>query len=308
MTTFVTRDHGPETGHATATATGPGPATGTAPATDTGADPLAGLDLPPLPELREASTADARALSRVLFARLAELEEGTYAYSYVRNTLVELNLALVRYAVSRFRLRSESREDVVQVGTVGLIKAINRYDLGEGTEFPTFALPTIMGEIKRHFRDTSWAVRVPRRMQERRLTLAKASARLEQTLGRGPSVAELAEQTGLDPDEVVEGLVAANAYKTSSLDYHAADEEGESFLARRTGVTDPDLEKVENLVSLKPLVEALPERDRKVLDLRFGAEMTQSEIGAELGISQMHVSRLLSSILRRLREGLTEPA
>ncbi|AKH83314.1 RNA polymerase sigma factor [Streptomyces sp. CNQ-509] len=304
----MTRDHGPETGHATATDTGPGPATGTAPATDTGADPLAGLDLPPLPELREASTADARALSRVLFARLAELEEGTYAYSYVRNTLVELNLALVRYAVSRFRLRSESREDVVQVGTVGLIKAINRYDLGEGTEFPTFALPTIMGEIKRHFRDTSWAVRVPRRMQERRLTLAKASARLEQTLGRGPSVAELAEQTGLDPDEVVEGLVAANAYKTSSLDYHAADEEGESFLARRTGVTDPDLEKVENLVSLKPLVEALPERDRKVLDLRFGAEMTQSEIGAELGISQMHVSRLLSSILRRLREGLTEPA
>ncbi|AUH42061.1 B/F/G family RNA polymerase sigma-70 factor [Streptomyces sp. CMB-StM0423] len=298
----MTRGHGPETGAGTAA----DPATCTA--ADPAADPLAGLDLPPLPELREASTADARALSRVLFGRLAELDEGTYAYSYVRNTLVELNLALVRYAVSRFRLRSESREDVVQVGTVGLIKAINRYDLGEGTEFPTFALPTIMGEIKRHFRDTSWAVRVPRRMQERRLTLAKASARLEQTLGRGPSVAELAEQTGLDPDEVVEGLVAANAYKTSSLDYHAADEEGESFLARRTGVTDPDLEKVENLVSLKPLVEALPERDRKVLDLRFGAEMTQTEIGAELGISQMHVSRLLTSILRRLHEGLTEPA
>ncbi|MEO3766152.1 SigB/SigF/SigG family RNA polymerase sigma factor [Streptomyces sp. B8F3] len=300
MTTFVKPDHGPRTG--------PGTATDAGTATDPAADPLAGLDLPPLPELREASTADARALSRVLFARLAELEEGTYAYSYVRNTLVELNLALVRYAVTRFRLRSESREDVVQVGTVGLIKAINRYDLGEGTEFPTFALPTIMGEIKRHFRDTSWAVRVPRRMQERRLTLAKASARLEQTLGRGPNVAELAEQTGLDPDEVVEGLVAANAYKTSSLDYHTADEEGESFLARRTGAPDPDLEKVENLVSLKPLVEALPERDRKVLDLRFGAEMTQSEIGAELGISQMHVSRLLTSILRRLREGLTEPA
>ncbi|MFW6692752.1 SigB/SigF/SigG family RNA polymerase sigma factor [Streptomyces sp. MAR4 CNX-425] len=288
MTTFVTRDRGSGTG--------------------LDADPLAGLDLPPLTELREASTDDARALSRVLFARLAELEEGTYAYSYVRNTLVELNLALVRYAVGRFRLRSESREDVVQVGTVGLIKAINRYDLAEGTEFPTFALPTIVGEIKRHFRDTSWAVRVPRRMQERRLMLAKASARLEQTLGRGPGVAELAEQTGLDADEVVEGLVAANAYTTSSLDYQAADEEGESFLARRTGATDPELEKVDNLVSLKPLVEALPERDRKVLDLRFGAEMTQSEIGAELGISQMHVSRLLSGILRRLREGLTEPA
>lgn len=292
MTTSVTRDRGPEAG------LDPAPA----------ADPLAGLDLPPLPELREVSTDDARALSRVLFVRLAELEEGTYAYSYVRNTLVELNLALVRYALSRFRLRSESREDIVQVGTVGLIKAINRYDLAEGTEFPTFALPTIVGEIKRHFRDTSWAVRVPRRMQERRLTLSKASAHLEQRLGRGPSVAELAEQTGLDPDEVVEGLVAANAYTTSSLDYHAADDEGESFLARRTGAMDPDLEKVENLVSLKPLVEALPERDRKVLDLRFGAEMTQSEIGAELGISQMHVSRLLSGILRRLRDGLTGPA
>lgn len=291
-TTSVTRDSGIETGSETSSA----------------ADPLGGLDLPPLPELREASTADARAMSRALFVRLAELEEGTYAYSYVRNTLVELNLALVRYAVSRFRLRSESREDVVQVGTVGLIKAINRYDLGEGTEFPTFALPTIVGEIKRHFRDTSWAVRVPRRMQERRLTLAKASARLEQDLGRAPSVAELAEQTGLGEDEVVEGLVAANAYKTSSLDYHAADEEGESFLARRTGAPDPDLEKVENLVSLKPLVEALPERDRKVLDLRFGAEMTQSEIGAELGISQMHVSRLISRCCDHLREQVMQDA
>ena len=152
---------------------------------------------------------DARALSKTLFARLESLEEGTHEYSYVRNTLVELNLALVKFAASRFRSRSEPMEDIIQVGTIGLIKAIDRFELSRGVEFPTFAMPTIVGEIKRFFRDTSWSVRVPRRLQELRLDLAKAGDELAQQLDRAPTVGELAERLGLTKDEVVEGMAAS---------------------------------------------------------------------------------------------------
>ncbi len=129
--------------------------------------------LPEIPPYTEVGPVDARALSKTLFQRLESLEEGTHEFAYVRNTLVELNLALVKFAASRFRSRSEPMEDIVQVGTIGLIKAIDRFELGRGVEFPTFAMPTIVGEIKRFFRDTSWSVRVPRRLQELRLDLAK---------------------------------------------------------------------------------------------------------------------------------------
>ena len=138
--------------------------------------------------------------------RLETLEEGTHEYAYVRNTLVELNLALVKFAASRFRSRSEPMEDIVQVGTIGLIKAIDRFELSRGVEFPTFAMPTIVGEIKRFFRDTTWSVRVPRRLQELRLDLAKAGDELAQQLDRAPTVAELAEQLGISEEEVVEGM------------------------------------------------------------------------------------------------------
>jgi RNA polymerase sigma-B factor len=270
------------------------------------ADPAAALDgLPDIPRHDEVAPDDSRALSKTLFARLESLEEGTHEYSYVRNTLVELNLALVKFAASRFRSRSEPMEDIIQVGTIGLIKAIDRFELSRGVEFPTFAMPTIIGEIKRFFRDTSWSVRVPRRLQELRLDLARAGDELAQRLDRAPTVAELAEHLGLSSDEVVEGMAASNAYTASSLDAQPEEDDSAGALADRIGYEDHGLEGIEYVESLKPLIAGLPRRDRKILSLRFVAGMTQSEIGDELGISQMHVSRLLSRTLVRLREGLT---
>jgi RNA polymerase sigma-B factor len=270
---------------------------------DSEGDVLAGL--PDIPPFEEVGAVDARALSKTLFARLESLEEGTPEYSYVRNTLVELNLALVKFAASRFRSRSEPMEDIIQVGTIGLIKAIDRFELSRGVEFPTFAMPTIVGEIKRFFRDTSWSVRVPRRLQELRLDLAKAGDELAQKLDRAPTVGELAERLGLSKDEVVEGMAASNAYTASSLDAQPEEDDSEGALADRIGYEDHGIEGIEYVESLKPLIAELPSRDRHILSLRFVAGMTQSEIGDELGISQMHVSRLLSRTLVRLRKGLT---
>lgn len=262
-------------------------------------------DLPAIPPYDEVAPLDARALSKTLFERLESLEEGTHEYAYVRNTLVELNLALVKFAASRFRSRSEPMEDIIQVGTIGLIKAIDRFELSRGVEFPTFAMPTIVGEIKRFFRDTSWSVRVPRRLQELRLDLAKAGDALAQELDRAPTVTELAERLGISNEEVVEGMAASNAYTASSLDAQPEEDDSEGALADRIGYEDHGLEGIEYVESLKPLIAELPPRDRKILSLRFVANMTQSEIGDELGISQMHVSRLLSRTLVRLRKGLT---
>ncbi|WP_405985964.1 RNA polymerase sigma factor SigF [Streptomyces sp. NBC_00872] len=279
------------------------PTDSTDPADLEGLDGLA--DLPEIPPFAEVGAMDARALSKTLFARLESLEEGTYEHAYVRNTLVELNLALVKFAASRFRTRSEPMEDIIQVGTIGLIKAIDRFELSRGVEFPTFAMPTVVGEIKRFFRDTSWSVRVPRRLQELRLDLARAGDELAQRLDRAPTVGELAQRLGISEEEVVEGMTASNAYTASSLDAQPEENDSEGSLADRIGYEDHGLEGIEYIESLKPLIAGLPQRDRKILSLRFVANMTQSEIGEELGISQMHVSRLLSRTLTRLRKGLT---
>ncbi|MFF5772964.1 RNA polymerase sigma factor SigF [Streptomyces californicus] len=304
---------GPTNSDSPAASAVPGPRAGTPSTTSTTTDfsgvtgeELEGLEgLPEIPPYAEVGALDARALSKTLFERLEALDEGTHEYSYVRNTLVELNLALVKFAASRFRSRSEPMEDIVQVGTIGLIKAIDRFELSRGVEFPTFAMPTIIGEIKRFFRDTSWSVRVPRRLQELRLDLAKAGDELSQQLDRAPTVAELSERLGITPEEVVEGMTASNAYTASSLDAKPEDDEGEGALADRIGYEDNGLEGIEYVESLKPLIAALPARDRMILSLRFVSNLTQSEIGEELNISQMHVSRLLSRTLAKLRKGLT---
>ncbi len=249
---------------------------------------------------------DARELSKDLFLRLRELEEGTREYSYVRGTLIELNMTLVRFAARRFSRRSEPMEDIVQVGTIGLIKAIDRFDPTREFEFTTFALPTIIGEMKRFFRDTSWMVHVPRGMQELRLTLAKASDELEQALDRLPTTAELAAHLSLTEREVIEGMKAANAYNAHSLDAPSASEDADAgaALGARFAVEETGFDAVLHLETLKPLIAALPERDRAILSMRFGAEMTQSQIGEELGLSQMHISRLLTRILTHLRAAL----
>ncbi|MET7906264.1 RNA polymerase sigma factor SigF [Streptomyces sp. NPDC005355] len=264
--------------------------------------------LPSVDDPTKVAPKDARALTKTFLDRLTELEEGTHEYQYVRNTLIELNLSLVRYAARRFRNRSVEMEDIIQVGTIGLIKAIDRFDLSREVEFTTFAVPYIVGEIKRFFRDTSWAVHVPRRLQELRIDLAKANEELFQRFDRSPTTTELAEHLKLSEEEVVEGLVASNGYLTTSLDAPADHEAGGASrvttYADRFGDVDPAMEIVENLHALKPLVGELDERDRRILQMRFGEELTQSEIGAELGVSQMHVSRLLTKSLTRLRRGL----
>ncbi|MFI6346481.1 SigB/SigF/SigG family RNA polymerase sigma factor [Streptomyces sp. NPDC050560] len=262
--------------------------------------------LPRVENPADVAPKDARELSKLFFARLAELEEGTHEYQDVRNTLIELNLALVKFAATRFRSRSEQMEDIVQVGTIGLIKAIDRFELTREVEFASFAMPCIVGEIKRFFRDTSWDVHVPRRLQEMRIDLAKASETLFQRLDRSPTPAELAAHLGREEEEIIEGIVAANAYSASSLDapLDSGSDEGGETLVDIIGGPDDDMEIVENVQALKPLVEQLGERDRTILRLRFGEEMTQAEIGAELGVSQMHVSRLLSRITARLRAGV----
>jgi RNA polymerase sigma-B factor len=268
-------------------------------------------DAPPgtLPSALPSQALDTRTLSRSLFLRLAELKADSPERAYVRDTLIELNLPLVRYAAARFRSRNEPMEDIVQVGTIGLIKAIDRFDCERGVEFPTFAMPTIVGEVKRFFRDTSWSVRVPRRLQELRLALTKASDELSQRLDRSPTVAELAHCLGVSEEDVVDGLAVGNAYTASSLDSPPPEDDGgEGTLADRLGYEDTALEGVEYRESLKPLLAQLPPRERQIIMLRFFANMTQSQIGEEVGISQMHVSRLLTRTLAQLREGLTAEA
>ncbi|MFJ2608557.1 SigB/SigF/SigG family RNA polymerase sigma factor [Streptomyces sp. NPDC091279] len=249
---------------------------------------------------------DARELTRHFLARLATLEEGTPEHQYARGTLIEMNISLVRYAASRFRSRGpEEMEDIVQVGVIGLIKAIDRFEVAREVEFTSFSIPYIVGEIKRFFRDTSWAVHVPRRLQEARVQLARATEELSTRLGRTPTVAELAQLMSLSEDEVVEARLASNGYNSSSLDAAiSAGEEGESVLADFIGCEDGALELVEDFHALAPLIAELDDRERLLLHMRFVEERTQAEIGARLGVSQMHVSRLLSRLLARLREGL----
>ncbi|MFJ9038805.1 SigB/SigF/SigG family RNA polymerase sigma factor [Streptomyces sp. NPDC102406] len=250
---------------------------------------------------------DAREVGRRFFDRLAELEEGTHEYQYVRNCLIEMNLSLVRYAASRFRHRgTQEMEDIVQVGTIGLIKAIDRFELTREVEFTSFAVPYITGEIKRFFRDTSWAVHVPRRLQEARLELSRATEELRTRLGRSPSTAELAELMQLEPAEVAQAQMASNGYNSVSLDAAVSgkDDEAETILADFIGFDEGRFELVEDFHSLAPLIAGLDERERRIIHLRFVEERTQQQIADELGYSQMHVSRLITRVLGKLRAGL----
>ncbi|MFD3660768.1 RNA polymerase sigma factor SigF [Streptomyces sp. NPDC058659] len=262
--------------------------------------------LPQIPDTLAVAPKDARALSKVFFQELATLEEGTHEYQYARNTLIEMNMSLVRYAAGRFRHRADEMEDIVQVGMIGLIKAIDRFELSREVEFTTFAVPYIVGEIKRFFRDTSWAVHVPRRLQEARVELAKATEELSTRLGRMPTVKELADLMSLTEEEVTEARLASNGYNSSSLDaaLSGEDEDSDASLADFIGSEDPAMALVEDFHSLAPLIADLDERDRRIIHLRFVEELTQAQIGEQLGCSQMHVSRLLARTVKRLRVGL----
>jgi RNA polymerase sigma-B factor len=249
---------------------------------------------------------DARALSASHFGTLLDPNASDDARTEARDQLVRLHLPLVEHLARRFAGRGEPYDDLVQVGTIGLIKAVDRFDSERGVEFSTYATPTIVGEIKRHFRDRGWAIRVPRRLQELRLSLTTATAELSQELGRSPTVPELAERIGVSDEEILEGLESAMAYATLSLDAPDGSGDHPPSLADGLGEYDEALELVEDRETLKPLLELLDERSRRIVGLRFFRGMTQSQIAAEVGISQMHVSRLLSRALETLREGLGE--
>jgi len=253
------------------------------------------------PDARAAT----RAHSRELFDELAANDPGTAEHQAVRDELVRLHLPLVEHLARRFAGRGEPLDDLVQVGTIGLIKSVDRFDVERGVEFSTYATPTIVGEIKRHFRDKGWAIRVPRRLQELRLGLGAATEELAHSLGRAPTVAELSARLGVSEEEVLEGLESANAYSTVSLDAGSETDDGPGAMLDTIGIDDDALEGVEYRESLRPLLARLPARERQILLLRFFRNMTQSQIAAATGISQMHVSRLLSHALAVLREGLS---
>lgn len=225
-----------------------------------------------------------------------------------REALVEQYIGLVEFLARRFRNRGEPLEDLVQVGTIGLLKAIERFDLDREVEFSTYATPTVVGELKRHFRDKGWAVRVPRRLQELHLELTKVVGELGQELGRSPTVSEIADSAGVSDEEVLEGLEIAQAYNFTSLDAPIDSPDGTSTtsFADQLGSEDEQLENLEYRASLAPEMAKLPDRERRILYLRFFKGMTQSEIAERLGISQMHVSRLLNRTLSTLREALEE--
>ena len=233
--------------------------------------------------------------------RLCRLERSDPEHGRLRERVVHAQLPLVHHLAQRFRGRGESYDDLVQVGTIGLIKAVDRFDPSRGGAFSTFAVPTIMGEIRRHFRDRGWALRVPRRVQELGRRVAEDREILTQLLGRSPTVEEISRQVDADMDLVVEALEMSVAFATVPLPT-TPEEADHPYL----GGVDDALQLVEDRETLRPLLARLPNRERRILAMRFGRGMSQSQIAAEIGISQMHVSRLLSRSMTKLREQLTE--
>ncbi|MEV6924942.1 SigB/SigF/SigG family RNA polymerase sigma factor [Dactylosporangium sp. NPDC051485] len=251
-------------------------------------------------------TRETDAQAKALLSLLADLPTGADR-ERVRARLIELYIPLAEYLARRFRNRGELFDDLVQVANLGLIKSVDGFDPLRGAAFTSYAIPMIVGELKRHFRDKGWDVRVPRRLQELRLEISKVSGDLAQDLGRSPTVADLATRLGVSEEEVIEGLDCGQAYRALSLDAPAGDgaDAGAAGLGDLLGAEDPDMRNVENREALRPLLAKLPEREQKIIAMRFHGNLTQSQIAAELGISQMHVSRLLTGALRVLREQLT---
>ena len=244
---------------------------------------------------------DGRERARQLFAVLSALPGGSREHYQARERLVEMHLPLVRFFARRYAGRGEPFDDLVQAGALGLVKAVDRFDPGRGLEFSTYAAPTILGEIRRHFRDRTWAVHVHRGLQELTGQVTRSAAELTQELGRAPSVVELSVRVGQPEERVLEALDCAAAYTADSLDAQTGEDR---TLGDTLGGEDQALSDVELHESLGPALDRLPDRERRILQLRFYGNMTQSQIAAQLGISQMHVSRLLARTLVRLRAEL----
>ncbi|MGH2692914.1 MAG: SigB/SigF/SigG family RNA polymerase sigma factor [Actinomycetota bacterium] len=249
-------------------------------------------------ELQAAADGDEKEVhARELFARLPDPE--------AREELARMFHSLAEYLARRFYGRGEPLDDLIQVASLGLLKAIDRFDLERGVKFSTYATATVVGELKRHFRDKGWALRVPRRMQEAGMKVARTVTEMYQNLGRAPTIREIAERTGLSEEDVLEAMETAQAYTTASLDA-PSDEEGAASVDR-LGKEEEAFELLEGWTSVAPAIKMLPRRERQILYLRFFRGLTQTQIADELGMSQMHVSRLLSRTLAILRRQVSEP-
>ena len=246
-----------------------------------------------------------RAHEQVMLRELAEMPADDPARGQLRERIVTSHVPLVIALANRFRDRGEPLDDLIQVGTEGLIKAVDRFDPDRGVQFSTFATPTILGEIKRHFRDRGWSVRVPRRPQEMRMQVNAATETLTSTLGRSPTVREIAAHTGLTEDDVLDAVESAQAYATVSLDGDGSDDDGPTLLGT-LGTEDESLDLVEVRETVRPLLEKLSPRERLIVIKRFYENKSQSQIAAEMGMSQMHVSRLLARSLQQMRTSFGE--
>jgi RNA polymerase sigma-B factor len=237
-----------------------------------------------------------------MFRHLASLEKESSGYRRQRDVIIERCLPVADHIARRFGNRGEPHEDLCQVARLGLVQAVNRFDPDNGADFLAFAVPTMMGEVRRYFRDHGWSVKVPRRMKDLGLQLNRAQAELSQQLGHAPTASEIAGYLGVDRDEVVQAQIAATAYSTVSTDVPTPGGDNDARSVHdRIGAVDDNLEKVLNVETARPLLARLPERQRMVLSLRFFENMTQTQIAKRLGISQMHVSRLLARSLTELR-------
>jgi RNA polymerase sigma-B factor len=226
-----------------------------------------------------------------------------------RNELIESHRALATHLARRYANRGEPLDDLVQVAFVGMLKAVERFDPDRGLEFSTFATATIEGELKRHFRDKTWSVRVPRRSQELHLRLGPTIQELTQRLGRAPRIPEIAEELGIRVEDVLEAMEVGGAYRSASLDASGGEGRESVGLAERLGTVDANYDLVEHRALIERALATLPEREQMILRLRFFDDLTQTEIADQVGVSQMHVSRLLARSLANLRQQLqtTEP-
>ncbi len=222
-----------------------------------------------------------------------------------REMLVQRHLPLVRSLARRYAGRGESLEDIEQVGAIGLIKAIDRYELEREVALTTYATPNVVGEIKRHFRDKGWAIRVPRALQELNGKMGPTIERLTARLGRSPSIAEIAKEFDVSPEQVLEALEAGSAYAPASLSAGPGGEDGDLDPMETIGTEDAEFERTDDRTSLEPALAGLPEREREILKMRFEDGLTQTQIADQIGISQMHVSRLIRRSLDRMRDQLT---
>jgi RNA polymerase sigma-B factor len=242
-----------------------------------------------------------------MFRHLQSLDQGSVAFRCHREAIIEKALPIADHIARRFSNRGEPFDDLVQAARVGLLNAVNRFDVETGSDFLSFAVPTMMGEVRRHFRDHGWAVKVPRRLKDLQKQLVHARGELSQRLGRAPTASELADHLDIDRELVVQGLIAGSNYSTRSTDMQVGSDGESRSLGDTFGDVDPNLDSVINVETVRPLIASLPDRQRDVLRLRFFENLTQTQIAERVGCSQMHVSRLIASALRTLRSQVREP-